>query len=126
MSDFKNFLSYIFSFSEFIKETKDLLFGSFKEFFKIKNLRNLFFFLTIITILCNIYFKTVGRNIPIIFAVLTILFHYRLIYLGGAHRDWYRKKLGIQSKKQLIRKEWSEESGETNPKIISNVEVNEE
>jgi len=109
----KDFFKYIFSIKEFYKETKELVLSSFN----LRGLRTLFFFLTIITFFSNIYLRTVSREVPIVFLILTIIFHYRLIYLGGAHKKWARDIKGIPSRKELLRKEWSSEEGQEDPKI---------
>ena len=109
--DLKGFMKYIFNFKEFITEMRDLI----KSFFGIHNLRNLFMALTVV------YFYIYLRGGALSkffwgFLILAIIIHYRIVYLGGAHRGWIRKKKGIFPKKDLLRKEWSEEKGDENPK----------
>ena len=111
MGELKIFLKYIFNPSGLIEG----LLNELKKLFEAKRLAS-------ILILVGIYFLIVfptpkNRYYSVVCFIIALLLQLRIVYIGGEHKSWNRKKLGILSKKELSRKEWSSENGETDPKV---------
>ncbi|MBU0959170.1 MAG: hypothetical protein KKB31_04450 [Nanoarchaeota archaeon] len=100
--DLKIFLKYVFSLKGFLEGIRQEI----RALFNPKILSILLFGVAIFVFLEIPSPK--GGRIAAILIILSLLLQLRLVYIGGDHRRWYRKKYGLKSKKELIRTEFEE------------------
>lgn len=116
--DLKVFLRYVFNFKGFIEG----FISEIQKMFAPKRFSIILFFVA------GYFLFTVSppnnKVIAAVLLVLALIIHLRSVYHSGEHRDWYRKKIGIKSKKELLREEWSSKN-EEDPKL-NNGEVKKE
>ena len=115
MGDFKIFIKYIFNVQGFMEG----FISEIKKMFEPKRFSILLFFIAAYFLirLPNPKNKTFAS----VFLILALIIHLRHVYKGGEHKDWYRKKKGIKSKKELLKEEWSSKGGE-DPKLNNGTE----
>jgi len=94
-NSFKIFIQYIFNIKGLMTELEE----SFKKFLKLKNLAIVSLFIASIVL---IKFPTPKNGyIALIFFIISLILYSKAIYRAGDHLEWYRKKKGIVSTKQI-------------------------
>lgn len=97
--DLKIFLKYILSFKGFAESFHSEL----RKVFEPKTFSSILFFIAIYLLL---KLPSPDNRYASAFLIsVALLLQLRLLYKGGDHRRWWRKKNGILSKKELLRLE---------------------